>query len=95
MKLREFFTAEGVSLNLQAESKDEVLKELVALLRLDPKSEGILFKTLKRRENLIHRVVGTNSNAMNMDEPFRKSELACHRFEAPRRKPLAATATSG
>lgn len=52
MKLREFFTAEAVSLNLQAEAKDDVLKELVALLQLDPKSEGILFKTLKRRENL-------------------------------------------
>jgi mannitol/fructose-specific phosphotransferase system IIA component (Ntr-type) len=52
MKLREFFTVEAVSLNLQADSKDDVLKELVALLQLDPKSEGILFKTLKRRENL-------------------------------------------
>ena len=52
MKLREFFTAEAVSLSLQAETKDEILKELVALLHLDAKSEGILFKTLKRRENL-------------------------------------------
>ena len=48
MKLREFFTADVVSLNLQSESKDDILKELVALLHLDPKSEGILFKTLKR-----------------------------------------------
>lgn len=52
MKLREFFTADVVSLNLQSDSKDDILKELVALLHLDPKSEGILFKTLKRRENL-------------------------------------------
>ena len=52
MKLREFFTADAVSLNLQAESKDEILKELVSLQQLDPKSEGILFKTLKRREHL-------------------------------------------
>ena len=52
MKLREFFTAEVVSLNLQSETKDDILKELVALLHLDPKSDGILFKTLKRRENL-------------------------------------------
>jgi len=52
MKLREFFTAEVVSLNLQAETKDDTLKELVHLLQLDPKPEGILFKTLKRRENL-------------------------------------------
>lgn len=52
MKLREFFTADAVSLNLQSDTKDDILKELVALLHLDPKSEGILFKTLKRRENL-------------------------------------------
>ena len=52
MKLREFFTEEAVSLDLQADTKDDLLKELVRLLRLDPKSEGILFKTLRRRENL-------------------------------------------
>lgn len=52
MKLREFFTADVVSLNLQSDTKEDILKELVALLHLDPKSEGILFKTLKRRENL-------------------------------------------
>lgn len=52
MKLREFFTEEAVSLDMQADAKDDLLKELVRLLRLDPKSEGILFKTLRRRENL-------------------------------------------
>ena len=52
MKLREFFTADAVSLELQSESKDDLLKELVRLLELDEKSEAILFKTLKRRENL-------------------------------------------
>ena len=52
MKLREFFTAEVVSLDLRSETKDDILKELVALLGLDEKAEGILFKTLKRRENL-------------------------------------------
>ena len=31
---------------------DDVLKELIALLKLDEKSEGMLFKMLKRRENL-------------------------------------------
>ena len=41
MKLREFFTEEAVSLDLQADTKDDLLKELVRLLRLDPKSEGI------------------------------------------------------
>lgn len=52
MKLREFFTPEAVSLSLASESKDELLKELVSLLGLDEKAEAILFKTLKRRENL-------------------------------------------
>ena len=52
MKLREFFTAEVVNLDLEAETKDDLLKELVSLLALDQKSEAILFKTLKRRENL-------------------------------------------
>lgn len=52
MKLRELFTAEVVSLELCSESKDDILKELVGLLGMDEKSEGILYKTLKRRENL-------------------------------------------
>jgi nitrogen PTS system EIIA component len=52
MILRDFFDIETVQLDLAAETKDEVLKELIALLRLDEKSEGILFKMLKRRENL-------------------------------------------
>ena len=52
MRLRDLFTANVVKLDLQSEAKDDLLKELVSLLALDPKSEGILFKTLKRRENL-------------------------------------------
>lgn len=52
MKLRELFTRESVKLELASESKDDILKELIELLRLDDKSEAILFKTLKRRENL-------------------------------------------
>lgn len=52
MRLRELFTAEAVKLDLESEAKDDLLKELVALLALDEKSEAILFKTLKRRENL-------------------------------------------
>jgi mannitol/fructose-specific phosphotransferase system IIA component (Ntr-type) len=52
MRLRDLFTADVVKLDLRAESKDDLLKELVALLGLDEKSEAILFKTLKRRENL-------------------------------------------
>ena len=52
MILREFFDTDVVDLELEGETKDEVLKELIALLELDEKSEGILFKMLKRRENL-------------------------------------------
>ena len=52
MRLRELFTAQAVSLRLVSESKDDILRELIALLELDERSEAILFKTLKRRENL-------------------------------------------
>jgi mannitol/fructose-specific phosphotransferase system IIA component (Ntr-type) len=52
MELREFFSEEAVQLELQGASKDEVLKELIGLLKLDEKSQGMLYKMLKRRENL-------------------------------------------
>jgi PTS system nitrogen regulatory IIA component len=52
MRLRDLFTADVVRLDLESETKDDLLKELVSLLGLDDKSEAILFKTLKRRENL-------------------------------------------
>lgn len=52
MKLRDLFTPEVVNLDIQSESKDDILKELIGLLGMDEKSEAILFKTLKRRENL-------------------------------------------
>ena len=52
MKLRELLTADVVNLELESEAKDDILRELVSLLGMDEKSEAILFKTLKRRENL-------------------------------------------
>ncbi len=52
MRLRELFTKDVVKLDLESDTKDGLLKELIGLLSLDEKSEGILFKTLKRRENL-------------------------------------------
>jgi mannitol/fructose-specific phosphotransferase system IIA component (Ntr-type) len=52
MKLRELFTPDVVNLEIESESKDDILKELIGLLGMDEKSEAILFKTLKRRENL-------------------------------------------
>ena len=52
MELREFFSEDAIKLELEGETKDDILKELIALLRLDDKSEGMLYKMLKRRENL-------------------------------------------
>jgi mannitol/fructose-specific phosphotransferase system IIA component (Ntr-type) len=52
MELREFFSEDAVKLELQGTNKDEVLKELIGLLSLDEKSQGMLYKMLKRRENL-------------------------------------------
>ena len=52
MELREFFSEDAIKLNLDGVTKDEILKELIGLLKLDDKSEGMLFKMLKRRENL-------------------------------------------
>jgi mannitol/fructose-specific phosphotransferase system IIA component (Ntr-type) len=52
MELREFFSEDAVKLGLEGTSKDDILKEMISLLKLDEKSEGMLFKMLKRRENL-------------------------------------------
>jgi PTS system nitrogen regulatory IIA component len=52
MELREFFSEDAVKLDLEGTTKDEVLRELIGLLGLDEKNEGMLFKMLKRRENL-------------------------------------------
>jgi nitrogen PTS system EIIA component len=52
MELREFFSEDAIELTLQSTAKDDVLRELISLLRLDEKSDGMLFKMLKRRENL-------------------------------------------
>jgi nitrogen PTS system EIIA component len=52
MELRDFFSEDAIKLELEGNTKDEILKELIGLLGLDDKSEGMLFKMLKRRENL-------------------------------------------
>ena len=52
MRLRELFTKKCVKLDLESDTKEDLLKEMVALLDLDERSEAILYKTLKRRENL-------------------------------------------
>jgi mannitol/fructose-specific phosphotransferase system IIA component (Ntr-type) len=52
MELREFFSEDAVKLDIEGTTKDDVLRELIALLGLDEKNEAMLFKMLKRRENL-------------------------------------------
>ena len=52
MRLSELFAEEAVELDLQSETKDEVLRELLALLPLEEKSVETLLKTLRRREKL-------------------------------------------
>ncbi len=52
MHLREFFSVDAISLKLEGSEKDEILKELIGLFKLDEKSEAMLYKMLKRRENL-------------------------------------------
>jgi nitrogen PTS system EIIA component len=52
MELREFFSEDAITLELAGSTKDDVLRELIGLLKLDDKSEVMLFKMLKRRENL-------------------------------------------
>ena len=52
MLLREFFAEDAIALDLTSQTKDDLLKELISLLKLDEKSEAMLYKMLKRRENL-------------------------------------------
>ena len=52
MELREFFAEDAVKLDLASSTKDDILKELIGLLKLGEKDEAMLFKMLKRRENL-------------------------------------------
>ena len=52
MQLREFFAAEAIKLELEGTTKYDLLNEMISLLRLDDDSEEMLFKMLKRRENL-------------------------------------------
>jgi mannitol/fructose-specific phosphotransferase system IIA component (Ntr-type) len=58
--LREFFSEDGINLHLQSTTKDNVLKELVGLLKLDEKAEQTLVKMLKRRETLGSTGIGQN-----------------------------------
>src|SRR6266545_7852446 len=58
MRLSEFFSPDANSLDLQAGTKDEILAELVALLRLDERATETLLRALQRRESLGSTGVG-------------------------------------
>lgn len=60
VRLREFFAEDGIKLNMEGTTKDDVLKELVGLLKLDDKAEQTLVKMLKRRETLGSTGIGQN-----------------------------------
>ena len=52
MSLKDFFSADAINLSLRGTSKDEILAEMVGLLRMDERSSGTLLRILQRRENL-------------------------------------------
>ena len=52
MELKELFNSTNVKLELESGEKDDVLMELIGLLKLDDKAKEMLFKMLKKRENL-------------------------------------------
>jgi PTS system nitrogen regulatory IIA component len=58
MNLAEFFSPDTISVDLQGRSKDEILAELVGLLRLDGRSTDTLLRMLQRRETLGSTGVG-------------------------------------
>jgi nitrogen PTS system EIIA component len=58
MRLKDFFSPDAIALGLRGGSKDEVLAEMVGLLRTDERSAGTLLRILQRRENLGSTGVG-------------------------------------
>jgi nitrogen PTS system EIIA component len=58
MQLRDFFAAGCISLSLNGATRDEVLRELVALLGVGDVSAETLLRALQRRESLGSTGVG-------------------------------------
>jgi nitrogen PTS system EIIA component len=52
MHLKDFFSPDAINLQLRGGSKDDILAELVELLRMDERSSGTLLRIIQRRENL-------------------------------------------
>jgi hypothetical protein len=60
VQLREFVAPDAINLDLKSTEKEDVLRELVGLLKLDEKSDAMLVKMLKRRETLGSTGIGQN-----------------------------------
>ena len=58
MHLKEFFSGDAINLALMGGTKDDILAEMVGLLRVDERSSGTLLRILQRRENLGSTGVG-------------------------------------
>jgi nitrogen PTS system EIIA component len=58
MRLADFYSPDTISVDLQGGSKDEILAELVGLLRLDERATDTLLRMLQRRETLGSTGVG-------------------------------------
>ncbi len=50
--LRDFIDESTIDLDLDGDTRDDILRELVDLLDIDARSSAALYKMLKRRENL-------------------------------------------
>lgn len=58
MHLSDFFSPDAITLGLRGGTKDEILAELVGLLRLDDGASDTLLRMLQRRETLGSTGVG-------------------------------------
>jgi len=58
MHLADFFSPDAISIGLRGGAKDEILTELVGLLRLDDTASDALLRMLQRRETLGSTGVG-------------------------------------
>ena len=58
MRLSDFFSPDAISTELAGGTKDEILAELVGLLRLDDRAAETLLRMLQRRESLGSTGVG-------------------------------------
>ncbi len=82
MQLRDYLSPQRIDLDLAGVTKDEILRALLALLDLDPRSLGTLLRTLRRRENL-----GSTGIGKRIAIPHCRSLAVHHLHLAYGRKP--------